>query len=224
MRLRPHIPVPRTSSSEPQKAPPPPSHGNPRKTQENPRKTHGNPRKTCRNPRKTHRRGPLPLHSGSLALPSQVRRARYPVNGVLVVSSKCGDASQALQSGSPGCANGRCVARRVPGVPAARNIRSFLLRPGVATCSGQAVSGPQRNPAPLRQPCVGHRASPVCRACDVAPTGRGCASSNRCNGNRRSSAHRRPAGPVSPQFSHSDLALLSARGQRIAGQAKACPT
>jgi hypothetical protein len=45
MRLRPHIPVLRTSAREPQKPPPPPSQGNPRKT-------HGNPRKTQENPRK----------------------------------------------------------------------------------------------------------------------------------------------------------------------------
>jgi len=57
MRLRAHIPVPRTSAREPQKPPPPPSHGNPRKTHGNPRKTQENPRKTHRNPRKTRHPG-----------------------------------------------------------------------------------------------------------------------------------------------------------------------
>ena len=60
IRLRPHIPVPRTSARDLQKPPPAASHGEPKK----------NPPATCQNPRKTHRRGPLPLHSGSLPRPS----------------------------------------------------------------------------------------------------------------------------------------------------------
>jgi len=64
MRLRPHIPVLRTSAREPQKPPPPPSHGNPRKTHGNPRKTQENPRKTHRNPGKTRQLGGTAASSG----------------------------------------------------------------------------------------------------------------------------------------------------------------
>ena len=76
MRLRTHIPVPRTSACEPQKPPPPPSHRNPRKTQEKPTETQEKPTEAHGNPRKTRRRSPLPLYSGSLRAP--VRRARAP--------------------------------------------------------------------------------------------------------------------------------------------------
>jgi hypothetical protein len=55
MRLRPHIPVPRTSARELQKLPPPPSHGNPRKTQEKPTETQEKPAETHGKPAATRR-------------------------------------------------------------------------------------------------------------------------------------------------------------------------
>jgi len=63
MRLRTHIPVPRTAPREPPKPPPPPSHGNPRKTHRNPRKTRRNPRKTRPQPTGPRLDRPLFPHS-----------------------------------------------------------------------------------------------------------------------------------------------------------------